>query len=146
MLLKTKFDISDKIYHIFNQQKPYSEKCKFCDGYGYIFGINHEKSTCPKCYGRCGFTEYKEVGYRICGSLFLDGCDNLKENPDIPEVLTIGQIRVESTKNKSVWQCMCLETGIGSGSIYNLDDCFLTIEEAQTECDRRNVHTDNDEV
>ena len=38
---------------------------------------------------------------------------------------------------------MCEETGIGSGSIHYGNRLFLTIEDAQVECDRRNEEEGN---
>jgi hypothetical protein len=39
---------------------------------------------------------------------------------------------------------MCYETGIGSGSIHYVDTLWPTKEEAQTECDRRNLEMKNE--
>jgi hypothetical protein len=69
--------------------------------------------------------------------------------------LTIGQVRKEVTfspgiEGKSMFsnyapqsgdeeQYMCVETGIGSGTLHNADKLFRTKEEAETEASRLNV-------
>ncbi len=45
--------------------------------------------------------------------------------------LTIGQVRVEHDGAKTEIQYMCVETGIGSGSLWNESDLFDTEEAAK---------------
>ncbi len=77
------------------------------------------------------------------------------ESWQVGELLTVGEIRVEikSLKQTGIFNnigvydpdkmtkketVMCYETGIGSGTLHNVDKLFATLEAANNECNRLN--------
>jgi len=72
----------------------------------------------------------------------------------VSRMMTIGQVRVEITnspgregeemfdnykpQHKYAEEYMCVETGIGSGTLYKVEDLFATKKEAESEAKRRN--------
>lgn len=123
MILKSKYNIGDKVYHIRNSLKTTYTTCKHCIGTGGILDHLNKTHRCSVC----------------------DGIGNIRRNKRgifvLEKVLTIGQIRCKAEKKK--WKSdnnveyMCEETGIGSGSLYKEKDLFVTKKEAEEECFRR---------
>ena len=140
MNIETKYEFGDEVYSILHGRKEVKSACGFCSGTGYILGANEESRMCPLCYGRGSAIEWEDEAWNV-----RDG------------FLTIGQVRVESTKSKGregeevfdnfkpqskyKEDYMCEETGIGTGSLWNVDKLFPTKEAAQAECDKRNKET-----
>jgi len=143
MRIDTKFNNGDKVVWISHKLREEWEPCGFCGATGVIRGANGKEESCPICnsninicYGKCGKTIYKFLEWQIT------------------KHLTIGQVQVSVTgkwegsnqtfsnysTKEFIWEerYMCRETGIGSGSLYNYKDLFLSEKEAQAECDRRN--------
>ena len=47
--------------------------------------------------------------------------------------MTVGSVQIDTASDKPT-RYMCLETGIGSGALYEEDRLHLTLEEAQIWC------------
>lgn len=139
MKFESKFSLNQKVYRISYHTEENTVKCEACNGMGDIILLNNEKSTCPKCYGRGTITTYRKQKW------FLT-----------PDYMKIGQCRAEITifskvgvfdnigeynpeKIEKVYQYMCYETGIGSRTLHYEDTLYPTREEAQAECDKRNL-------
>lgn len=139
MKFESKFSLNQKVYRISYHTEEKTVKCEACNGMGDIILLNNEKSTCPKCYGRGTIITYGKQKW------FLT-----------PDYMKIGQCRAEITsfskvgvfdnigeynpeKIESKYQYMCYDTGINSGSIYYEEHLFADKEEAQAECDKRNL-------
>jgi hypothetical protein len=59
----------------------------------------------------------------------------LVDSPGMPGETTADNYKPQKYREE---QYMAIETGIGSGSVYSVEDLFPTLEEAQVECDKRN--------
>jgi hypothetical protein len=120
MHISTKYNLGDRVIRIDHTKKPTFIECEACDGEGIVILKNKIKSNCPVCFGRCGSTKYED------------------EKWNTVQELTIGMIKVELEKNKETTKYMCVETGIGSGSVWNEKDLFPTKEAAEKECKKLN--------
>ena len=124
MKLESKYDIGQKIWIVRRFAKQINKECGFCSGSGRAIGADLTGYTCPVCIGRGYNKDYEKIRYNV----LLIG--------------TIGLVRIERREaegySKQEVQYMCYQTGIGSGSVYNEDDCFTSEREANKEAERRN--------
>ena len=128
-----KFGLGDKVYHIIDRMRPVFIECAMCKGERNIT-VNGVSARCPECWGRGGHTDWIDEGWRVANVSWREGVEGG------PEVLTIGQVRLEHTRGKRAeWQAMCEETGVGSGRLHSMEDFFASLEGAQSECERRNA-------
>jgi hypothetical protein len=129
------FSIGDVVFYIVQRSKQTFINCPLCDGHGRI-KIKEESRNCPDCYGRKGTMEYGLEEW----SIHKDSVQILGVwHETTVSKFTIGQVRLEHTKrNKPKFSAMCVETGIGSGSVYDMENFFSSQEEAENECIKRN--------
>ena len=120
MKLESKFNIGDRVFSIVNYPVITYLTCPTCEGRKAVT-IGNETFTCPKCHGRGSFCRQSENKWSV------------RDNP-----LTIGQVRIEHGP-KLEESYMCIETGVGSGSVFYAKDLFTSRKEAMGECDRRNL-------
>jgi len=120
MKLTTKFKIGQIVYYIVKTREKYIIDCSFCDGVGNIFGKDDQKRYCPECVGRGFDYKWRELAWSV-----------------LDKTLTLGQVRITAGYEPEE-RYMANETGLGSGSIYDTDKLFATLEEALDECDVRN--------
>jgi hypothetical protein len=129
MTIKTKFNMGDKVFPIRERKPKIFTKCETCLGSRSI--TTKETSItlkCPACYGGGGSTDYGDPEWSISYESYSD----------------IGKIEVtirndnnsEEVINKERY--MIQSTGIGSGTVWDSSNLFLTEKEAQSECDKRN--------
>ena len=132
MEFNTKFNLGDKVYQINSYVKPEIVACDACNGRGKI-EVNGNSFTCNKCYGHGSDTVYPKAKWHI-----------------MDQVGKIGKVEVEaygkewvSDSNKEYRERYMLDiTGVGSGSLYDGNDLFKTIEEAEAACNERNAVID----
>jgi hypothetical protein len=121
MNIKTKYNLGQFVVTIMHCGSEKYVECKLCNATGRVL-INSEYRTCPDCYGRCGNKEWVSEEWRIV------------------QYSHIGKISIEKygdkTKNRTYY--MINSTGIGSGTCWYEKDVFLSNEEAQKECNKRN--------
>ena len=126
MFLSSKFDLGQRVYLVRNIRDTKWHVCQTCDGSGMIY-VKNEQFSCPSCHGSRG--RYIDDPKTVCSVSQMS--------------LTIGMVRAEArsefvySKGRDVTY-MCLETGVGSGSVYYECDLFATLDEAKAECQRRN--------
>ncbi len=118
---ETKFGLQDKVFLIHNTKPVTWIPCTICDSVGKIT-VKRRKYKCPECYGYKGHKEWgKEYAWAILGSV------------------TIGQVELRITREERSERYMTCEYGVGSGSVFNVEDLFATKEEAEQECAKRNA-------
>ena len=128
MDLHTRFNIGDKVVGISYCTKEYIQTCSICEGVGKI-KVKDKEFTCPDCYGEGGRKEYKpQQWYIITDEGILSHYDK------------IIKIDVEITKKETKTQYMLGARYSGSygGTLWDENDLFKTIEEAELECKKRN--------
>ena len=128
MKITTKFNLGDAVYPIQRGGCSIFIPCKTCNGTGRItITESGENLLCPKCYGRKGSQEWQQLKW---GIPFSAG--------------TIGKIDLElyaeeyHEDHDDKTQYMLSITGVGSGTLWYENQLFLSHEEAQKECDKRN--------
>ncbi len=136
MKLSTTFNLGDKVHWINREYKKTQVTCPSCAGKGKITLSDGEKYTCPKCIGRCYQIKTDILKWHPLPKFTLGQVTiTISDSPGID-----GEDRFDNFKPKKDREerYMAIETGIGSGTLYNVKDLFATQEEAQTECDKRN--------
>lgn len=136
MRLDTKFDLGQRVVAIERRSERVLVPCGFCSDSGRVTGADGTSRTCPKCFGASRY-EHLPQAWTVVG------------------VMTVGQVRVEvtdslGTDDGEVFdnfapqggredQYMLVETGIGSGRLWDEADVFATADEAKSACDERNA-------
>jgi hypothetical protein len=136
-VIETKFDVGDTVFHANITTERRRHPCPDCLGSREWACTSPAGGTfkvpCPRCGG----------GYQSNHALSLD------YSWWVPSAqrLTIGSVRVDT--HSGTWghdehnHYMCVETGVGSGSIYKESSLFATEEEAlraaQTKADLNNA-------
>lgn len=122
MKITTRYNINDKVFTIQKIKTKVFASCGFCPGnQGWIYGENKEKRMCPDC---------RAEGQRQVG-LFEEYLVN-------PTSITIRHIRVQLKKSGITSEEYANWVG-GGGRIHDVETLFVTIEDAQFECDKRNA-------
>lgn len=124
MHLISKYGIGDTVYLSRLNAEVIKVPCPVCNGTGRAEVVGFAiKANCPACYSsgyKPGFDE-----------------SSLRHYTRSVMPLTIGQVRVTATASRSTLfmteevEYMCVETGVGSGSIYREHLLFATREEAE---------------
>lgn len=118
-VIETKFSVGDAVYHAWTESEVRRHPCPDC------LGSRKWKAVSP------AGTEY-EFGCPRCGSQYRHDSDlDLAYRVFAPRAskMTIGSVRTD-THSKEGNEYMCLETGVGSGSIYREPRLFHTEAEA----------------
>lgn len=136
MHIETKFSNGDVVYHAYVGTMHVQIPCEGCDGSGRLGIVGRDMTVrCPDCYGT--------------------GNHGRSEAAPAAQKLTIGRVGVEITDSpgtadhrgeifsqdgngftnyspiqKREELYMCIETGIGCGSVYPVEDLFSTEQEA----------------
>lgn len=125
--ITTKYAIGDAVFHASTHVTKGAHECPDCKG-----------STKWKAVSPAGL-EYQFPCPR-CAASYNGDRDLLLTYPmHTPSVrqLTIGSVRIDTASDDRPVQYMCVETGVGSGSIYSEADLFTTREEAERVADVR---------
>jgi len=118
-VIETKFSIGDVVYRAGTHTTVKMHDCPDC------LGSRKWKATSP------AGGEYEFGCPRCCASYVSNDALSLRYTEFDASVqrLTIGSVRTDSTKDHGN-EYMCLETGVGSGSLYYEADLFHSEEEA----------------
>ncbi len=121
-VIETKYSIGDVVWHASMTQETKSHPCPDCKGERKWKAISPAGSeyefTCPRCSS--SFLRDRELSLNY-PAYVATTCR-----------LTIGSIHVDTAPfgDSSKTQYMCLETGVGGGSIYDESRLFASQEEA----------------
>ena len=138
MRLTSQFDIGQKVVLIENRSKPTYITCTGCNGTGKIMLADGTTACCPK--PRCSLGKvrhYPKPTWGIAGMLTI-GLIRIeyRDSPGYPSEINADNYAPQRGMEE---RYMCVETGIGTGSVYTPQEhIFATPEAAQAECDRRN--------
>lgn len=120
--ITTKYSIGDKVFHAWTSQERKQHPCPDCKGARKWTAKSPAGSeysfSCPRC--AASYNSYRDL--------------TLDYTAAVPSTrqLTIGSVQYNSQSSSYDHgaRYMCHETGVGSGSVYNETDLFLTEEEA----------------
>lgn len=133
--LEAKYNIGDKVYCARTHSVKKKHPCPDCKGeraWKAISPAGQEYTfACPRCAAR--YIGDKNVSLEY-----------FEYEPFI-ERLTIGSIRVDTAEENGPVSYMCVETGVGSGTIYKQSMLFpdneTALEAADIEAQKRNSET-----
>lgn len=123
---KTKFNMGDRVWIVSHHSFQRIVRCKPCGNTGKIV-IAGEELICPKCSGRSTHAQYAG------------------EKHYVAEFDTVvGKITVEHEQSR--WRdgppiqvkYMVEATGVGSGTVWDEERLFASLEDAQHHCDQKN--------
>lgn len=119
--LTTKFDVGDKVFRAGTTTRTFQHECPDCYGTKEWEATSPAgkkyKFSCPRC------TKVYRSNEDLCLAY-------TKFTPMV-EPLTIGSILVDTASiDRAPVSYMCLETGVGSGTIHYESDLFATHQEA----------------
>ncbi|HWU19348.1 MAG TPA: hypothetical protein VN155_16830 [Devosia sp.] len=120
--LETKYSVGDTVYYATTTQTRKQHPCPDCKGERKWKAISpagaEYEFSCPRCAS----------GYRSERELSLE----YTAYAPVASKMTVGSIKVDTKpySGRSGIEYMCLETGVGSGSIYDQNRLFHTEEEA----------------
>lgn len=134
MRIDTKYDLGATVYVIANAQAKAWEPCDFCGESGRIVGANDEGRSCPECYGRRGRdvwlpTAWRSYGARTVGQVRVQIIDS-------PGCAGADLFKPQKTRDE---EYMLVETGIGSGTVWKVEQLFATAEDAAAACEALNA-------
>jgi hypothetical protein len=119
--ITTAYSVGDVVYHAGTATERKQHPCPDCKGerqWKAISPAGEEYTfSCPRC----------AASYRSFDGISLDYTAHV---PCVSK-LTVGSVRYESAGSRPGAQYMCLETGVGSGRVYNEADLYET-EDAAT--------------
>ena len=129
--IETKYSIGDVVYHAAIHQTTKQHPCPDCKGEGKWKAISPAGSeyqfSCPRCSANFQSNHALSLRYQSYAPFV--------------SALTIGSVRVDTASDRRV-EYMCVETGVGSGSIYYEGDLFPSHEEATTVAQIRAAEAD----
>jgi ssDNA-binding Zn-finger/Zn-ribbon topoisomerase 1 len=140
MIIESKFNFGDKVYPIQLMTEQIWIPCNACSGLGLITLKNNEEYHCPVCGGNKGKSEWQNKKWMLIDNFPEEVKKRYQKRGEwlyIP--LTIGKIDTECYPKEIKISYMCKETGIGSGTNWYETELFISREEAQAECDKRNA-------
>lgn len=128
MEIRSHYNLGDPVWLINLVRVERFEECPSCKQ-GQVPLPDGRSLKCPRCDGKGAIAECSVGRWRV------------------KRKLTVGQIRIEiAGKLDDREQYMCQETGVGSGSVYNVSDLYSSEALAQAECDKRNNAGEQDWV
>ena len=124
--LTSKYSVGDRVYLAGTITKAFMRECPDCQGSKQWDAISpagkQYQFACPRCSASYQSERDLDLKYtQFIGSV---------------EPLTIGSIRVDTNDERPI-SYMCIETGVGSGSIYYEPDLFPTEEEARIAAEQK---------
>jgi hypothetical protein len=140
MDFKTKFSLGDRVCTIKSCPANHIVKCVTCNHTGKVL-IGGEEFVCPKCEGKSSHPVYDGHKYFIGDENVLVGKVSVSATQE--RYLS----RLERGKGDRVeTEYMLNTTGVGSGTVWREHELFNSRQEAQAECDKRNLSLPVNEV
>lgn len=127
MIIETKFNNGDVVYYADVSEAYTSTPCAECAGTGRL-KIEGKTYTiaCRDCNGRGSFSRSElapAAALRTIGQIRVE----IKDSPGKPGHSTFSNYGPQSGRDETY---MCIETGVGSGSVFYAADLFHTEAEA----------------
>ena len=131
MEIKTKFNLGQRIQCILQGIENIEEKCLICEGKGFFF-YKEKKIYCQECGGEGSTIKHLPAKWYV-----PKGFDNVEWSNFV--IQKIG-VEMYNSKNKKMsdYKDRIYYMAGNSGTMWNENNCFASIEKAQAECDKRN--------
>lgn len=121
-VIETRYSVGDVVYHAGTTTEQKKRPCPDCNGakiWKAVSPVGNEYSfSCPRCSARYNSMDNLSLSYTA--------------HAPVVRRLTIGSVRYNSHYGSYDHgaQYMCLETGVGGGSVYSESDLFASHDEA----------------
>lgn len=127
MRIDTKFENGDTVFHAYVGDGYKSIPCDECSEAGWlkVEGKTY-KIACRVCNGRGSLATYEPMP-RATMMMIGQVRISITESPGKPGYSPSSNFGPQREREESY---MCVETGIGSGTIYRVEDLFATEQEA----------------
>lgn len=146
--IKTKFDLGSQVWRIYSDTETIRLPCQFCRGKGWVraegAGEQVEQVQCPRhssmaaTVGLGSWPEWKVVETEmIIGSVEVRYFDHSQEREGDDGRRTGKSNRDNRWVREDEEKYMCWATGVGSGSVFRVDELFEDPEIAAEEAERR---------
>ena len=133
MIIETKFNHGQRVQGIVRGEEFYKEKCPVCEGNGYFF-YKDRKIDCSEngCWGNGYIDKRKNSGWYVPKDSDLIGWSNFVIQKIGVELYNPNNKKVSGNRS---WIYYMADS---SGTMWDENNLFTSIEEAQVECDKRN--------
>ena len=133
MKIKTRFNFGQIVQAIVQGQEQYHEKCPLCDGVGKL-KIKSTLIDCVEsgCYGKGFKVKYKQNLWYIPKDEDSLGWSNFVINRISCELYNPNNKRFSDIRSRIYYMAD------SSGTMWDENNIFASLEEAQIECDKRN--------
>ena len=137
MNIVTAFKIGQTVFQVALESEVVWETCTACEGKGTVV-LGGESLCCPKCHGNGGENVWMPHRWKVNGP-FQIGQVGVRVRVPRPDQRDIDEGRwVERDGDWYEEKYMLVQTGIGSGQVYQAGRLYATDEEAQAVVDEHN--------
>jgi len=135
MKIETKFSIGDKVYRLFKDHVQTVIACTVCNDSKQV-EIKGTMFKCPNC--ERGTNSWKLRWFVHTEPTTVGQVSVQAMLKTLHSSNYFDESEIQGDEGTSIEQYMLSATGIGSGTLWNHNDIFLTLKEAQDEAGRRN--------
>lgn len=122
MKFETTYNVDDKVWTIWKASAKEGLPCSFCDSERKITGKDKKEIECPECMSNTGYSKYHPDKYQIHKSFTIK-----KIETTATKIIDDGPIRINE----------CYFEALNSSST-PVGSLYSSVEDAQSECDKRN--------
>lgn len=145
MILESKYDLGQEVWSIHTTHEHVSLPCLFCRGAKYLKVSGptedvYESVPCPRCQGRGSVALVTIPVWAVDSSPMTIGMVRVevKQSPGLPGGSRFTNYSAQDGREESY---MCVETGVGSGSIHRVERLYPSKEAAQDDVYEMNEAT-----
>lgn len=135
MNITTKFSIGERVYRISRFQAQTTIVCSVCNDTKQVV-LSGQSFKCPNCERGTSTWHERWFAYSTSTTIGEIKVEVTLKEPHPCDMIDEDEIPFDGGTTKEVY--MLAATGIGSGTLWNHSDLFLSLEEAQIEVSRRN--------
>ncbi|GAB3054320.1 hypothetical protein [Stenotrophomonas tumulicola] len=117
-----RYAIGDTVFYTYQDTKAGAYPCPDCKGSKVWSCTSPAGHTMEMDCPRCTYNYGRNQGLSLARTIRTYGV----------RVLTIGSVQINTARTDGPVHYMCLETGVGSGSVYRECDLYSTKDEAET--------------
>lgn len=132
MVIKTKFNFGQRLWHICYSTLKGTRKCKCCGGRGELNDYAYGSRQCVACRGKGTVQEFGPAQWIVADKLYNVG--HIQARMLDPE-----EARPAEGYPEREIRYMMTQTGFrGGGTLFSEEDLFESREAAERECRKRN--------
>lgn len=119
MKLETEFDLGQQVFCVRRDVLVGRKTCTFCRGIGFVIGEDKTSELCPKCKGGKMVIGYDKAVWQVRGPFTIGQIQlDVTNSPGIAEETIFDNYKPQVGREE---RYMLVETGVGSGQVYELE-------------------------